>query len=539
MTSTTSARALRPRRPTRARGAVGIGLRRLAALVLAHADEHAHRADPALPARGRRDPRLGVPAARHRPDQGQRLPRATTRTGPWLDRFGFFDVYASPWFAAIYLLLFISLAGCVLPRSRSTGASMRSPPAGRAAQPRAACPCTAASTADGDLAAAVARRARRTCCAGPLAGRRRRRTPAATGRSPRRRATARDRQPVFHVALLVLLVGVALGSLFGYRGTVIVREGEGFANTLPQYDDFPPGRRSTTDVAAAVLVHARRLRGDFESGGQQDGAAARVQRQRHRTASPTRRRRASASRSTSRSSSTASKVFLLGHGYAPTSRCSDGNGTRRLPRPVVFLPQDGNFTSVGVVKVPDADPAARLHGLLPARPPAVDDVARPALDVPGGRRPARCSSAPGRATSASTPGARSRCTSSTPPHDAARATRRCAPARPGGCRTGRDDHASTATCSRHRSMSPRPGQGARARRLASSAITGVALSLLVRRRRVWVRVTPAPAGRYPGRGRRARPVRAASVADEVDALASALGDDPVTRRSPARRRRAA
>ena len=37
--------------------------------------------------------------------------------GPWLDRLGFFDVYASPWFAAIYLLLFVSLVGCVLPRS--------------------------------------------------------------------------------------------------------------------------------------------------------------------------------------------------------------------------------------------------------------------------------------------------------------------------------------------------------------------------------------------------------------------------------------
>ena len=32
------------------------------------------------------------------------------RTGPWLDRLGFFDVYSSPWFAAIYLLLFVSLS---------------------------------------------------------------------------------------------------------------------------------------------------------------------------------------------------------------------------------------------------------------------------------------------------------------------------------------------------------------------------------------------------------------------------------------------
>src|SRR5471032_3159223 len=49
-------------------------------------------------------------------------------TGPWLDRLGFFDVYSSPWFAAIYLLLFISLVGCVLPRSKIHWRAMRAQP---------------------------------------------------------------------------------------------------------------------------------------------------------------------------------------------------------------------------------------------------------------------------------------------------------------------------------------------------------------------------------------------------------------------------
>src|SRR3977135_4333282 len=39
-------------------------------------------------------------------------------SGPWLDRFSFFDVYSSPWFSAIYLLLFVSLVGCLVPRLR-------------------------------------------------------------------------------------------------------------------------------------------------------------------------------------------------------------------------------------------------------------------------------------------------------------------------------------------------------------------------------------------------------------------------------------
>ena len=48
--------------------------------------------------------------------------------GPVLDRLGFFEVYASPWFAAIYLLLFVSLIGCVLPRTRILWHQVRAAP---------------------------------------------------------------------------------------------------------------------------------------------------------------------------------------------------------------------------------------------------------------------------------------------------------------------------------------------------------------------------------------------------------------------------
>lgn len=48
--------------------------------------------------------------------------------GPWLDRFSLFDVFAAPWFAAIYILLFVSLAGCVIPRSRKHYQAMRARP---------------------------------------------------------------------------------------------------------------------------------------------------------------------------------------------------------------------------------------------------------------------------------------------------------------------------------------------------------------------------------------------------------------------------
>ena len=41
--------------------------------------------------------------------------------------------------------------------------------------------------------------------------------------------------------MLIVLVGFAMGGLFGYKGGVILVEGQTFSNNLTQYDDFDPG----------------------------------------------------------------------------------------------------------------------------------------------------------------------------------------------------------------------------------------------------------------------------------------------------------
>ena len=48
-------------------------------------------------------------------------------------------------------------------------------------------------------------------------------------------------------------------------------------------------------------------------------------------------------------------VFLVGHGYAPVLTVTDGDGNV-TKGPVPFLPQDASFASVGVLKLPDAQP---------------------------------------------------------------------------------------------------------------------------------------------------------------------------------------
>jgi len=82
------------------------------------------------------------------------------------------------------------------------------------------------------------------------------------------------------------------------------------------------------------------------------------------------------------------QVHLLGHGYAPIVTVKDGTGKVAWSGPVPFLPQDGNFSSTGVVKVPDARPQQiGLQGLF--LPSAYIDPTRGPISVfPDAENPA-------------------------------------------------------------------------------------------------------------------------------------------------------
>ena len=47
---------------------------------------------------------------------------------PVLDNLQLFDVYTSAWFSAIYILLFVSLIGCVIPRTKHHWKALRARP---------------------------------------------------------------------------------------------------------------------------------------------------------------------------------------------------------------------------------------------------------------------------------------------------------------------------------------------------------------------------------------------------------------------------
>src|SRR4051794_5588415 len=165
---------------------------------------------------------------------------------PLLDKARFFDVFAAPWFAAVYLLLMVSLVGCLLPRAAEHVRTLRSPavatPRNLARLPHAA---------DGTLDAPVAEVEERVRTLLRGWGAEWRDGPGPAGSGPVRTVSAargRLREVgnlVFHLSLLGLLVAFAAGKLFGYEGQVIVLSGGGqFCNTgILGYDSFRPGLR--------------------------------------------------------------------------------------------------------------------------------------------------------------------------------------------------------------------------------------------------------------------------------------------------------
>ena len=272
--------------------------------------------------------------------------------GPVLDRLGFFEVYASPWFAAVYLLLFISLIGCVLPRTRIHWHQVRSVPP-RAPRRLERLGAHRAVEVDGspdevrDRLREVLRRRRYRVHAHDD-----------TSLSAEKGYLRESGNLVFHLALIGVLVGVAWGHLLGWKGDVIVPVGQTFANTLSRYDTFSPGPWVDPNDLAPYTIRLDRLDATFETkdtGKGQFGAPRDFTA--YTTFTPPGGSPEERTISVNHPLETgAGSVFLLGNGYAPHITVRDGTGTVIYSDATPFLPQDNNYTSVGAVKVPGAEP---------------------------------------------------------------------------------------------------------------------------------------------------------------------------------------
>jgi cytochrome c biogenesis protein len=306
---------------------------------------------------------------------------AHPRLGPIYDKLDLFAVFSSPWFAAIYLLLFVSLVGCIVPRVATYAKAVRARPP-RTPRNLSRLPAYAAREVDApdgllERAAAV------------LRGKHYRVVVADDSVSAERGYLREAGNLVFHLSLLVLLVSVAINALFGFRGTSVVVVGEGFSNTLTQYDDLSAGGEFRADRLAPFTVQLKSFEVRFETGPVQRGAArlfrAEVEVTDHPGAAP----RETALEVNHPLHIDGTTVHLLGHGYAPQITVRDGHGQVAFSGPVVFLPQDGNFLSAGVVKVPDARPQRlAFQGLFLPTAVVAGDESTPVSAFPDALNPA-------------------------------------------------------------------------------------------------------------------------------------------------------
>ena len=267
--------------------------------------------------------------------------------GRFLDRLGMFDVFGSAWFAAIYLLLFVSLVGCLVPRIRLHAKAIRAKPLPAPKHlerlPESGRFETSASVGDATAAsrAVLGRRwrvIRRDEGGGVLT------LSAEKGYS---RETG---NLIFHIALLAALILIAIGRLFSYQYNFVVNEGAGFCNGVVP-DSSRLGRLAQDGAIspAPFCVQLNQFTATYLSSGEPSKFTAKV----------------SYNKTVSAPSEAATitvnhplriegdRVYLIGHGFAPKITVRMPDGTSRedvqafLPRDPTTLLSEGAFKEYG------------------------------------------------------------------------------------------------------------------------------------------------------------------------------------------------
>ncbi|WP_084653506.1 cytochrome c biogenesis protein ResB [Nocardioides insulae] len=278
---------------------------------------------------------------------------------PIYERLGLFDVYSSPWFAAIYLLLMVSLIGCILPRTKVYWKALRAqPPAAPRHLDRL--PASTSYTTDESPEEVLARA--RTLLKGKRY--RLRRTGAGAGAgvdgadavSAERGYLREAGNLLFHVSIIVVLVGFAMGSLFGYKGGVIVVAGQGFSNIGQQYDEFQPGSLFDEDSMEPFSFTIDDFDVNWIMDGPRAGMAQKFVSHISYTEEPGAEEKTYDLQVNHPLQIGDTELFLIGHGYAPVLTVRDGEGNITYSGPTIFLPEDESFMSFGVVKAPYAEP---------------------------------------------------------------------------------------------------------------------------------------------------------------------------------------
>jgi cytochrome c biogenesis protein len=494
----------------------------------------------------------------------------------WYDRLGLFDVYSAPWFAAVYLALIVSLVGCIVPRSFQHWRAARAdpPPAPRRLSRMPAYSRFEVDASPADVLAA-ARGVLRECHfrvavgagepadaprAPRFVGEERltnrsldsrfgvRRSPDRTEPSPAEGPTSSRPQGdsvaaeagqlretgnlVFHLAVVVVLVAVAVGSLFGYRASVIVPEGSGFANSVIQYDGLSSGALFDAGDLPPFSLELDGFDMEFVEAGPQLGAPEDFEATVRFTPEPGAAEQTRTIRVNEPLEVGGTLVHILNPGYAPLITVRDAEGTVLAEGPVPFLPQDNSFTSTGVRKVPVGSGVASgedigIQGLF--LPTALLDEQGPRSIFPEPRNPALFFTAyhgdlglddghPQSVYRLETDGMEQLRTEDGEPFRGALSVGETATLPSGYGSVTFDGYVSWVNIQVSRNAGKEFVLAG-----AMLALAGLLLSLYVRRRRVWVRATVTVGGATVVEVAGLQRSESGDLQDEIDAIADELG----------------
>ena len=259
----------------------------------------------------------------------------------WLDRFSLFNVYSSPWFSAIYLLLFISLIGCVLPRSighlKAIGAAPTITPKYLDRMEH----FTEIKKVDLDLVEAKLRKMR---------FRIRRDSNSISAEKGYARESG---NLLFHLSLVLILIAVGIGSLFGSKGDAIVNLGDRFINTPTSYDILGFGKYQAEDSLPPFSLTIKDFKAEYDpvTNAPLDYTLTVL------AANPAGSKENTEIIKVNKPLTFGStKVFLQANGYSPIVIVKDKSGKVVFDGPTPFLPQDANLSSIGAIKIPDMQP---------------------------------------------------------------------------------------------------------------------------------------------------------------------------------------
>lgn len=300
--------------------------------------------------------------------------------GPLLDSAGFLDVFGSAWFTAVYLLLFASLIGCIVPRCLVYWRELRAPVPPAPSRLDRFDPVTVDHPAGARDAIDNAQRALSPKYSETAAREKTRlRRPrwwrwftdyrVRVDERPRREDDADTELAlsahkghvrelgnlIFHMSLVAVLLAVAAGSLLTYRGQALIVEGDTFTNAVVAYDQYEAGGLFSEDDLNPWTLRLDSFDARFQPNGVPTGFTAYAT-----LTEPGQEPRQVEAEVNRPIQVEGAKIYLQGNGYAPSFTITDSAGNVAFEGAVPFLPQDDVYTSTGVIKVPDVSEGDQL-----------------------------------------------------------------------------------------------------------------------------------------------------------------------------------